>query len=131
VQVLLLDVFEVFRIDCIAPFSVHARFTVIMRPSRSLRTSSPLASHASRTTGLRMITTPNRPRLQERTVSPCQMIRKPSISSLSRPEGITAQVSCSAAAWIPRSFMVWIIISNFSGVSPLTFCVTSRMLVCA
>ena len=30
VQVLLLDVFEVFRIDCIAPFSVHARFTVIM-----------------------------------------------------------------------------------------------------
>ena len=67
----------------------------------SLRASSPLAFYASRATGLRIITTPSRPRLQERTVPPCQMIRNPSISSLSRPEGTAAHVSCSAAAWIP------------------------------
>jgi hypothetical protein len=30
VQVFLLDIFEVFHIDCIAPLSVHARFSVIM-----------------------------------------------------------------------------------------------------
>ena len=30
VQIFLLDVFEVFRIDCIAPLSVHARFSTIM-----------------------------------------------------------------------------------------------------
>jgi hypothetical protein len=30
VQVFLLDIFEVFRIDCITPLSVHARFSTIM-----------------------------------------------------------------------------------------------------
>ena len=43
-------------------------------------------------------------------------------------EGTTAHAFCSAAAWSPRSLIVWIILSSFSGVSPLTLCVATACL---